>query len=214
MKVLLIEDDKILRESLKAYLESKGISAECLLDEMEYESCLSINTYDAMILDLMLRFVRGEDILKRIRARGLTTPVLVLTAKNSINDKETCFSLGADDYLTKPFDIRELLIRLRALSNKVHVQRVVKIGGATVDLDGEVLYVNGREVSLSKRAWSLLSYLVKHRGQVVSPDTIIGYVWGDKAIGDEAVRTYVKILRKVLPKDVLTTYKGRGYKLD
>ncbi|MBF0319002.1 MAG: response regulator transcription factor [Nitrospirae bacterium] len=214
MRILVIEDDRILYESLQQYLRSKNIHADCVEDERDYEIYLLSCNYDAIILDLMLKYLNGEDILKKIRAKGIDTPVLILTAKDDITDKEGCFSLGADDYLTKPFDLRELLIRLKSLSNKTHVRRVIKIGSVQIDLDAEVIYKDGIEVGLSKRAWNLLYLLVKHRGEVVSTDTIMGYVWGDKPAGDEIVRTYIKQLRRLLPDDAVSTYKGRGYKLN
>ncbi|MBV6342017.1 response regulator transcription factor [Candidatus Magnetobacterium casense] len=213
MKVLIIEDDKILNESLQVYLRSQGMTVDAVVDETEFEWFLASNTYDAVVLDLMMPRIRGEDIIARMRRKGVNTPVLVLTAKNTITDKERCFELGADDYITKPFEIRELLIRLKSLSKKVHLQQVIKIGDVTVDLNAESLYRDDREIRISKTAWTLLALLIRHRGQIVSNETIMGYVWGNKGTGDEVLRTYIKILRKVLPEDALVTFKGRGYKL-
>ncbi|MBF0337887.1 MAG: response regulator transcription factor [Nitrospirae bacterium] len=214
MKVLIIEDDKILNESLQVYLRSQGMTVDAVVDETEFEIFLASNTYDAIVLDLMMPRIRGEDIIARVRRKGVTTPLLVLTAKNAITDKERCFELGADDYITKPFEIRELLVRLKSLSKKVHLQQVIKIGDVTVDLNAESLYRNGQEIRISKTAWMLLTLLIRHRGQVVSNETIMGYVWGNKGTGDEVLRTYIKILRKALPEDALVTFKGRGYKLN
>ncbi|KJU83373.1 winged helix family two component transcriptional regulator [Candidatus Magnetobacterium bavaricum] len=213
MKVLIIEDDRLLNESLQVYLRSQGMTVDAVVDETEFELFLASNTYDAIVLDLMMPRIRGEDIIARVRKKGINTPVLVLTAKNAITDKERCFELGADDYITKPFEIRELLVRLKSLSRKVHLQQVIKIGDVTVDLTAESLYRNGREIRVSKTAWTLLALLIRHRGQVVSNETIMGYVWGNKATGDEVLRTYIKMLRKALPEDTLVTFKGRGYKL-
>jgi len=214
MRVLLIEDDVILGESLKEYLNSNDISADWLKNEREYEEQLIANSYDLIILDLMLRYLRGEDILKKIRAKEIITPVLILTAKNNITDKETCFRLGADDYLTKPFELRELIMRIKALSKRRHVDNIIKIADVSVDMDAGVLYKDGKEISLSKRTWDLLQVLIAHRGQIVSTETILNYVWGDNPVGDEIIRTYIKQLRKILPIDAITTHKCRGYKLN
>ncbi|MCI4626837.1 MAG: response regulator transcription factor [Candidatus Magnetoovum sp. WYHC-5] len=212
MKVLLIEDDGILRESLKDYLEGSKIACHSPTDERDYVDFLATNSYDAIIIDLMLRFIKGEDILQKIRKEGLTTPILILTAKNAIEDKDVCFTLGVDDYLVKPFEPRELLLRLKALSKR-HGQTLIKIGNVIADIEGQTLYRDNVEVSISKRAWSLLYLMILNRGKVVTTETIMSYVWGDSPVGDEIIRTYIKILRKILPKDTITTFKGRGYKL-
>ncbi|MEO5356946.1 MAG: response regulator transcription factor [Nitrospirae bacterium YQR-1] len=214
MRVLIIEDDKILCESLREYLKTKDITADCLEDEREYFNYLNNYTYDVILLDLMLRYLKGEDVLKHIRAKGIGTPVLILTAKDGIADKETCFTLGADDYLIKPFNLRELVLRVKSLSNRSHMHSIIKIDDITVDVDAQVIYKDAVEVNLSKTAWNLFYLLLKHRGEIVYNDTIMGYVWGDKPSSDEIIRTYVKMLRKILPPNAISTYKGRGYKLN
>ncbi len=214
MKVLIIEDDRVLGESLKEFLESHNVSSEWLEDEREFEDYLRVNTYDVIVIDLMLKYLKGEEILKKIRAKGIETPALILTAKHDISDKETCFNLGADDYLTKPFDSKELVLRLKSLSAKRRIQRILKIGNVKVDLDAEVIYRNGQETKLSKKAWRILYMLLKNRGKIVGTETILCYAWGDNPVGDEILRTYIKNLRKILPNNAISTYKGRGYKLN
>jgi len=214
MKVLLIEDDRVLGESLKEFLQSHHVSPEWLEDEREFEDYLRVNTYDVIVIDLMLKYLKGEDVLRKMRAKGIGTPILVLTAKQDISDKETCFNLGADDYLTKPFDPKELVLRLKSLSVKRRIQRIMNIGNVKVDLDAEVLYRNGKETRLSRKEWGILSILIKNRGRIVGTETILCYAWGDHPVGDETLRTYIKNLRKILPENAISTYKGRGYKLN
>ncbi len=211
MRVILVEDDPILGESIKEFLEENGLSVKWLQDERDiyYED---LGSYDVIILDLMLRFSKGEDIIVDIRRRA-DTPILILTAKRELKDKEVCFERGADDYLTKPFEPKELLLRLKAVSRRKPLHRILKLGNVTLDLDSEILYVDGREVKLSKTAWELLSFLARHRGEVVHKERIMNNVWGDKAVGDEVLRAYIKELRKVLPKGLIETYRGRGYRL-
>ena len=211
MRVILVEDDPILGESIKEFLEENGLSVKWLQDERNiyYED---LGSYDVIILDLMLRFSKGEDIIVDIRRRA-DTPILILTAKRELKDKEVCFERGADDYLTKPFEPKELLLRLKAVSRRKPLHRILKLGNVTLDLDSEILYVDGREVKLSKTAWELLSFLARHRGEVVHKERIMNNVWGDKAVGDEVLRAYIKELRKVLPKGLIETYRGRGYRL-
>lgn len=212
MRVLLVEDDPVLGESLKEYLESKGVEVKWLADE-RYFNLSSLEKYDVLVLDLILKFSSGEDLLKDIRSRGMSIPILILTAKNRISDKEICFNLGADDYLTKPFDPRELLLRLNALVRRHTVSSTIDINGAIVDLKSMVVKNKGKEYKLSRRAWELLLLLIKHRGKVLRTETILSSIWEDKPVGSEVVRAYIKELRKVLPEGSIETHKGIGYRL-
>ena len=213
MKVLVVEDDLTLGESIKEFLELNGIDVDWIYDDRELENIFSFDKYDVIILDLILRYTKGELILQRLRDKGISIPVLVLTAKTSLKDKETCFNYGADDYLTKPFETKELILRLKALNRRQHLGNVVEIGDLKVNLDAQTVYKNGKEIKLSKKSWELLNLLIKNRGNVVNTERIVNYVWGDKPVGDEIVRTYIKELRKILPSNAIETYKGRGYKL-
>ncbi len=214
MRVLFIEDDPVLGESIKDFLELSGIETVWIQDDRLVNDITDFDAYDVIILDLMLRFNKGEDILKDLRTKGVKTPVIILTAKSDIKDKEICFNLGADDYLTKPFDPKELLLRLKALSQRRHINPVVKIGNIAIDLNDKTVYKEGKEIKLSKRAWDLLVLLLKNRGSIVETNEILDSIWKDKVVGDEIVRAYIKELRKILPKDSIKTYKGRGYKLE
>jgi len=213
MRVLLIEDDPILGESLKEYLEEEGIEVHWIQDDRELDTIFNFEQYDVIILDLILKYRRGEDILKQLRIKNISIPVIILTAKTDIKDKETCFNLGADDYLTKPFNPKELLLRINALSKRRHVEEILNIGDVEINLTAKTIKKDGKDINLSKTAWELLSFLVKNRGSVVETERILNHVWGDKPVGDEIVRTYIKELRKILPKEAIKTYKGRGYKL-
>ena len=214
MHILLVEDDHILGESVKEYLEENGIEVEWIEDDREIENVFDFDRYDVIVLDLILKYQRGEDILRNLRLKGVKTPIIILTAKDTIKDKETCFNYGADDYLTKPFSPKELLLRLKALSKRKHIETVFKIGDVEIDIDRQTVHKNGKEVKMSKTMWELLYLLLKNRGSVVSNERILNYVWGTKPVGDEIIRTYIKELRKILPKDSIKTYKGRGYKLE
>ena len=214
MRVLFIEDDPVLGESIKDFLELSGIETVWIQDDRLVNDITDFDAYDVIILDLMLRFNKGEDILKDLRTKGVKTPIIILTAKSDIKDKEVCFNLGADDYLTKPFDPKELLLRLKALSQRRHINPVVKIGNIVIDLNKKTVYKDSKEIKLSKRAWNLLVLLLKNRGSIVETNEILDSIWKDKVVGDEIVRAYIKELRKILPKDSIKTYKGRGYKLE
>jgi len=213
MKILLIEDDPLLGENLKEFLEQTGCAVKWVQDESEIADPSVVMAYDIVILDLMLRYSRGEDLLKEIRNRGIRTPVIILTAKNSLLDKETCFNLGADDYITKPFEPKELVLRIKAVFRRMRGEEKVMVGMAEVDPESMTVRYEGKEFKLSRTSWELLSLLLRNRGKVVSTETILNCVWGDKPVGNEVVRAYIKELRKILPPGSIETYKGIGYKL-
>ena len=213
MKILLIEDDPLLGENLKDFLEQNGCEVKWIDDERDLLDPAIGMVYDIVILDLMLRYSRGEDILREMRNKDVTTPIIILTAKNTLLDKETCFNLGADDYITKPFEPKELMLRIQALIRRVHGQEKVKVGEAEIDGSSMTVKYGGKEFKLSKTSWELLNLLIRNRGKVVSTDTILNCIWGDKPVGNEVVRAYIKELRKILPPGSIETYKGIGYKL-
>lgn len=214
MKVLLVEDDKVLGESLEEYFRLNRIEILWLQDERKLPHVLKVYSFDVIVLDLMLNFSRGEDLITFIRSQGFRIPILVLTAKKDFENKEDCFLRGADDYLTKPFEPKELLLRTQALSKRRQIDSFIQIGDTTINIDSRVILKNNQEIKISKTAWDLVTLLVKRRGEIVDTETILNYVWAGKAVGDEVVRTYIKELRKILPPESITTYKGRGYKLN
>jgi DNA-binding response OmpR family regulator len=213
MRVLLVEDDLVLGESLKDYLQNNSIEVVWIWDDRKLEEAMLLSEYDVIILDLMLKYEKGEDILKNLRSKGVKTPIIIMTAKSRIEDKENCFNLGSDDYITKPFNPKELLLRIKALNKRVHISDKEKIGDVEIDLEKQIILKDSKEVKISKTAWNLLTLLLKKRGEVVTTQTILNYVWPDKAVGDEIVRQYIKELRKILPPDSIETYKGTGYRL-
>ncbi|MGC8768696.1 response regulator transcription factor [Calditerrivibrio sp.] len=210
MRVLIIEDDILLAESLKEYLEVNNFEAEVLSYP---EEIYSVEHFDIILLDLMLKDKKGEYILKEIRKKRLDLPIIVITAKNDMESKEICFEYGADDYIVKPFDPKELLLRIKALTKRIYCCENLRIDNVLIDFSGKKLYVDDLEVHLSRIEWELLCLLAQNRGKLVTMDKILSYIWGDKVVGTESIRTYIKNLRKALPDNFIVTYKGRGYKL-
>ncbi len=212
--MLLVEDDRLLGESLKEYLESEGFLVDWIYDSREFFDLLEVSIYDAIVLDLMMPHISGEELLRELREKGNTTPVLILTAKGRIEDKEKCFSLGADDYLTKPFEPKELLLRLRALYRRTVRQERLELRNVEVDLRAGRVWVEGREIRLSKKEWLLFKYLVENKDRFVSTEELLNYVWGDEPVGDEVVRAHIKNLRRLLPEGFIVSQKGRGYRVE
>lgn len=213
MRILLIEDDRILGETLKDYLTIEAIETVWLHDERQLPQTIKKYEFDVIVIDLILKFTSGEEIIAALRKAGIDTPILVTTAKKSINDKETCFLRGADDYLTKPFEFKEFVLRLKALSRRKHIGNIINLGELIVNLDAKTIHKGNEEIKLSRKAWEIFMLLLKKRGEIVDTETILNYIWPDKDVGDEIVRAYIKELRKVLPSDSIITYHGRGYKL-
>jgi DNA-binding response OmpR family regulator len=213
MKVLLVEDDRLLGESLTEYLQSEGFITDWVYDPREVMDLLEVSRYDVIVLDLMMPHIGGEELIKAIREKDKETPILVLTAKQRLEDKRTCFELGADDYLTKPFEMEELTLRLKALYRRKNPQDVVVIDEVEVCFSKEMVKVKGKPISLSKKDWLVLKFLVENRGRFVSHEEILNYAWGDEPVGEDVVRARIKNLRKLLPEGFIKTMKGRGYRV-
>jgi Response regulators consisting of a CheY-like receiver domain and a winged-helix DNA-binding domain len=213
MKVLLVEDDRLLGDSLTEYLQSEGFITDWVYDPREVMDLLEVSRYDVIVLDLMMPHIGGEELIKAIREKDKETPILVLTAKQRLEDKRTCFELGADDYLTKPFEMEELVLRLKALYRRKNPQDVVVIDEVEVCFSKEMVKLKGKPISLSKKDWLVLKFLVENRGRFVSHEEILNYVWGDEPVGEDVVRAHIKNLRKLLPEGFIKTMKGRGYRV-
>ncbi|ODA44986.1 two component transcriptional regulator, winged helix family [Thermodesulfovibrio sp. N1] len=213
MRILLIEDDRVLGETLKDYLSIHEIETIWLWDERELPKIIRNHEFDVIVIDLILKFSSGEDIIAVLRKAGIKTPILVITAKRGIENKEECFLKGADDYLTKPFDFKELVLRIKALGKRRHIESIINIGDITINLDAKTIHRGTEEIKISKKAWQVLEILLRKRGEIVDTDTILNYVWSDKDVGEEIVRAYIKELRKILPPESIKTYLGRGYKI-
>lgn len=213
MRILLIEDDQILGETLKDYLAIHEIEAVWLWDERELPKVIKKYEFDVIVLDLILKFSSGEKILSTLRKAGIQVPIMIITAKRGLNDKEVCFTEGADDYLTKPFDFKELVLRLKALSKRKHIENIITLGEIKINLDSKTIYRGDEELKISKTAWQLLTLLIRKKGEIVETETILNYIWPNKDVGEEIVRAYIKELRKIFPPDSIKTYPGRGYRL-
>lgn len=225
MRILLIEDDQDLCGVLRPAIEAEGYTLDCCYDGADGLPLLCAGVYDACLLDRMLPGLDGLEVLRTARARGVATPVLLLTALGRVGDRVDGLDAGADDYLTKPFDTRELLARLRALTRRGGAQPG-QGGGALyhcgdIRLDVAELSLTGPKaaVTLSKRECDLMEALCKSAGRLQSRAVLLGRVWGPLAeVEDANLDSYIHFIRRRLStvgsRVQVTTVRGAGYKLE
>ena len=221
--ILLVEDEEALRMTLSDRLLSEGYKVDCAGDGEEGLQCALQATHDLIILDIMLPRKNGFDVCRDVRQAGLATPILMLTARGQTVDKVVGLKLGADDYLTKPFEMMELLARVEALLRRGRKRAegpnaICQVGSLRIDLRGTEVTRNGSVVNLSAREFQLLRYLVEHRGATLSRDEILREVWGYSAeTFTRTVDVHIASLRQKLednPKQpqMILTVSGLGYK--
>ena len=216
MRVLLVEDDDMIGASLKQALESNGWSVDWVRDGLLAQSALADGNYACMLLDLGLPKRDGVEVLRQARARGDTTPVLVLSARDGLDDRIAGLDLGADDYLLKPYEFRELLARMRAIIRRRDGSAHSLIGNALVQLDlttREVL-VNGEQSALSAREYALLHALLERPGAILSRDQLENriYGWGEEVMSN-AVDVLIHGMRKKLGADTIRNVRGLGWRI-
>jgi len=218
-KVLLVEDDRNLSSTIESWLKMESYLVEVAEAGDDALDFLKAYAYDLVILDIELPRLTGIEVCKRFRASGGTTPVLMLTNKSTITDKETGFDVGADDYLTKPFHLKELSARLRALLRRPQnlTSDVLKAGVLELDRARHILTLSGEEVHLPRMEFALLEFFMRHPNTVFSPDAILERVWtSESERTSESLRTCIKKLRSKIDKDGAADYikniHGVGYK--
>jgi DNA-binding response OmpR family regulator len=220
MRLLLVEDYRPLRESLTKGLRETGFAVDSTGDGEEGLWYARSNDYDVIILDLMLPGLDGLSILKKLRAEGRQSHVLILTAKDTVDDRITGLDLGADDYLVKPFAFQELLARVRALLRRSYRTKnpLIEVGDLRIDLAVQRVWRGGAEIGLTPREYALLEYLAVRAGQVVSRTDIWEHVYEfNSSASSNVVDVYVGYLRKKIDRPdrspLINTVRGRGYML-
>src|SRR5881398_2901187 len=218
MRVLIVEDEPYLAEAIRAGLRLEAIAADITGDGDTALELLRVNAYDIAVLDRDIPGPSGDQVAERIVASGSGMPILLLTAADRLGDKATGFELGADDYLTKPFEFQELVLRLRALDRRRphHRPPVREIAGLRVDPFRREVYRDGRYVALTRKQFAVLEVLVAAEGGVVSAEELLSRAWDENANPfTNAVRITISALRKRLGEPwIIATVPGVGYRIE
>jgi DNA-binding response OmpR family regulator len=213
-----------MQRGLRDNLEFEGYSVLAVGDGKKGLETIRAKKFDLILLDVMLPGISGFDICKKIREEGITTPVILLTAKGEEVDKVLGLEFGADDYITKPFSLRELLARVKAVlrrtpSEKISAVKKITIGLLEIDIENYTALKKGKSISMTSKEFEILRYLWQHQQQVISRDDLLKHVWGyDESISSRTVDNFVVKLRKNIEKDPshpkhIVTIHGTGYKL-
>ena len=221
-RILVVEDDRDIGELVCRYLEKAGFTAELVTSGAAGLSSIAASPPDLLVLDLMLPHVDGLEICRAVRANEKTAvvPIIMLTARAEESERIVGLEIGADDYIAKPFSPNELVARVRALLRRAHrkpsTAERLRYGSIVVDSDRHVVLLNDASIALTAKEFLLLEYLLKHKGRVLSRDTLLTDVWGYKYTGGtRTVDVHVRRLREKLPalEKALVTVKQFGYKL-
>jgi two-component system response regulator VanR len=218
VRVLILEDEVLMAEAIRDGLRLEAIAADIAADGSTALELLGVNSYDIAVLDRDVPAPTGDEVAERIVASGSGMPILMLTAADRLDDKTSGFEIGADDYLTKPFELRELVLRLRALDRRRGHTRppVRELAGLRVDPFRREVYRDGRYVPLTRKQFAVLEVLVAAEGGVVSAEELLERAWDEHADPfTNAVRITMSALRKRLGEPwIISTVTGAGYRID
>lgn len=217
MKVLLVEDEDSLRKPVKYFLEKNNFTVDEAEDGKQALEMLVLNSYDCILLDLNLPEIDGIEVARQIRENQNTTPIIMETARSQVYDKLKGFDHGADDYITKPFDLKELVARINAVIKRSSINKETNLLFAEYEVFPEknvVVNKKGKEIGLSNKEMGVLQYLLRNEGNIISAEELLEHVW-DREIDmfSETVKTHIKTLRKKVDpkKKYIKTIRGKGY---
>ena len=214
MRVLVVEDEADLLNVLTQALREEGYAVDSAANGEEALFKAQAGHYDAIVLDLMLPVMDGWEVLRKLRKEGHTVPILVLTARDAVHDRVSGLDLGADDYVRKPFELDELLARVRALVRRAagKADPVIEVGEVKVDTSKRTVFKSGQQIFLTPREYSLVQLLALHRGELVARNMIYEHLFDEEDDSlSNLVDVHISNVRKKLGKDFIVTRRGQGY---
>ena len=215
MKILVVEDEKYLNRNIKEHLLREGYLVDHVYDGAEALTYCELYDYDAIVLDLMMPHMDGMTFLKKIRHNKNNTPVLILSAKSDVNDRILALDEGADDYLGKPFSLKELSARLRVLIRRHHQKgnsALIEHFLFKLDMNAHQVIVNEETIALTSKEYAILEYLLLNQGIIISRERLMDHIWEYDYDGtSNIIDVYIRTLRKKIGKDAIETVRGVGY---
>ncbi len=227
-KILIVDDDKNICEILEFNLKNEGFAVTCAHSAEQALGIISQNSFSLILLDVMMGEMSGYKMSEKLRNENINTPIIFITAKDTENDMLTGFSVGGDDYISKPFSIKEIIARIRAVlkrtvytdDNKVESSKTqsskLQFASLTIDLQDKTLYIDGEEVALTKTEFEILALLAENPERIYSRPQIMDYVWGDTLVSERTVDVHITRLRKKMGDyhTLITNRSGYGYKFN
>jgi len=218
MKILIIEDEKLIADNIKAGLEQHMFVVDVAYSGEEGYALAGGSDYDVIILDLMLPNMQGEELCRKLRMEKNEASIIMLTAKKQLGNIIDGLNIGADDYISKPFEFTELLARIRALIRRSYknIDNVLSYREIELDIDKEQVFGGGREIGLTKKEFMILEYLLRHKGQLISRNQLLEHAWDMNVdIFTNVVDTHIKNLRKKLGEygNYIISIYGSGYRI-
>ncbi|MGE4398336.1 MAG: response regulator transcription factor [Campylobacterales bacterium] len=216
IKLLLLEDEAQLSEIIAEYLEENDCNVTIATDGQEAMDKIYEESFDILLLDVKVPYMNGFDLLSKIRKDGNETPAIFITSLNSLDDLSKAFESGCDDYLKKPFELKELLLRIKTISKRAFFHKAdekIELGkGVFFDISSSKITKDGTSVTLSKKESLILKLLVKNRGRIVTPQMIFENAWDyEDEPSEMSLRTYIKNIRKIIGKELIENSRGQGY---
>jgi len=220
MKIIIVEDEEPLRKVVKRYLEKKLFAVDEAEDGKTALSMIHVNNYDCILLDLNLPEIDGVTLSKKLKKEGYDIPTIMVTARSQIYDKLEGFDVGADDYITKPFNLSELTARIRAVVKRSsdNKESILKLGNYEIYPERNYVTdsISEKQITLSNKEMAVLEYLVRYKGRIISAEELMEHIWdGDLDSFSQTVKTHIKTLRQKIDKDkkLITTVRGKGYQI-
>lgn len=220
MRILVAEDERNLNRLISEKLKKEHYSVDSCFNGRQALDYFAGAEYDAVVLDIMMPEMDGLEVLRRLRDKGDRTPVLLLTARDGVEDRVKGLDIGADDYMVKPFSLKELLARIRVMLRRStnQVRNTISVGGLTIDCAARTACRDGKAISLSGKEFDILEYLMRNQGMVLSRDKIEQHIWNyDYEGGSNVVDVYIRYLRKKIDdgweQKLIHTIRGVGYVL-